>query len=323
MTDLEVGATARQLARPGVCVPAEATCDDVIQMFTCDQELNSIVVLDDTMTVIGVLRSLDILRRRTASYFHEVMGRRSCTQIMDRHPLVFDSSVSLKEMSQIVSNLKERQLVDGFIVTENCRYLGVGRMTELIKAVSEMQIVTARYANPLTLLPGNIPIENHMQVWLDQGKAFVVGYFDLNQFKGFNDVYGYREGDAMIRMTASVIGACIDPSLDFLGHVGGDDFVVVFSSPDWSERVQRALTSFDEKVLSLFKREHRDSGGYVTKNRSGVEQFIPLVSLSAGLVRVAPNSQEPLARVSARLAEAKKMAKQQSGSGFFVDRRMS
>jgi GGDEF domain-containing protein len=75
---------------------------------------------------------------------------------------------------------------------------------------------------------------------------------------------------------------------DFLGHVGGDDFVVVFSSPDWERRTQNALHHFDQNVTRHLRPEHIQAGGLLTKNRQGVEVFHSLVSLSAGMVRIAP-----------------------------------
>lgn len=313
--------TARQFLRRGETVTTTATCRDVVKMFRVDPQLNCLAVLDDESHVIGVLRSLDILRRGTEGFFDELLGRRSCTEIMDHRPLVFDASSSLRNMSKAVINLNDRQLVDGFFVTESDRYIGSGRMTDLIKAVAEQRITTAQYANPLTLLPGNVPIDEKIQADLESDVRFVVAYFDLDNFKAFNDVYGYRAGDAVIQLTANIISQAIDHVHDFLGHVGGDDFVVVFKSIDWESRVQQALDNFDEAVRTHFSEAHRIAGGVVTKNRQGLDVFHPLVSLSAGLVKVEAGEFGSHAEISQRLVDGKKLAKQTAGSSYFVDRR--
>ncbi len=314
---LDAGALTRRLPP----VTADQTSNQIVRKFHDDPGLNCLAVVDKDTRVIGVLRSLDILRRGTEGFFHELTGRRSCIEIMDPHPLIFDVSETLLGMSQAVAELNDQHLMDGFFVTENGRYLGVGRMTDLIKAVFEQQITTARYANPLTLLPGNVPIDQHIQCCLSTHTRFVVGYFDLDNFKAFNDVYGYSAGDEVIRLAASVLKAELHDGSDFLGHIGGDDFVMVYSSTDWERRVQSALQNFDLAVQRHFRAEHLAAGGLVTNNRQGVEVFHSLVSLSAGLVRIAPGDYELPSEISSRLVEAKKQAKKTPGSSYFVERR--
>ncbi len=315
--NLDAGSLTRRLPP----VTAELTSNEIVRKFHDDPGLNCLAVVDRDQRIIGVLRSLDILRRGTEGFFHELTGRRSCIEIMDPHPLVFDVSQTLLGMSQAVAELNDRHLMDGFFVTEYGRYLGVGRMTDLIKAVFEQQITTARYANPLTLLPGNVPIDQHIQLCLSTQKKFVVGYFDLDNFKPFNDVYGYSAGDEVIRLAATVLKTELLDPCDFLGHIGGDDFVMVCSSADWERRVQSALQHFDRAVRLHFRAEHLAAGGLITNNRQGVEVFHSLVSLSAGLVRIAPGDYELPSEISSRLVEAKQQAKKTPGSSYFVERR--
>ena len=333
MTELEPGSNppvsqeapnainAGMLAREAATVRPEVTCNEVIKIFNAEPSLTSLAVVDGQQKVLGVLRSLDILRRGTEGYFQELLGRRSCTRLMDPNPLVFDAGTALLEMSAVVAGLDDRHLLDGFFVTQAGAYKGSGRMTELIRAVTDMQVSLARYANPLTLLPGNVPIDQQIDRRLHNGTRFVVGYFDLDNFKGFNDVYGYHAGDGVIRLAAQVLAGATDPRHDFLGHIGGDDFVLLLESTDWEARICNALAEFDKQVMAHFRPEHIAAGGLITTNRQGMEVFHPLVSLSAGLLRVEPGSFDSPAEISDRLVEAKKLAKQNLGSSYFVDRR--
>jgi GGDEF domain-containing protein len=314
---------ARALTRWLAPVTAQLTANQAVRCFHDDPDLNCLAVVDENGHILGVLRSLEILRRGTEGFFPELVGRRSCTLLMDPNPLVFDVAETLLGMSQAVAQLHDQHLMDGFFVTEHGRYLGVGRMTDLIKAVSEQQIVTARYANPLTLLPGNVPIDQHIQSCLSAQCSFVVGHFDLDHFKAFNDVYGYSAGDEVIRLAASVLKDQCQESFDFLGHIGGDDFVMVYRSSDWELRVKTILHIFDLSVRAHFRPEHIAAGGLVTNNRQGVELLHALVSLSAGLVRIAPGDYKLPSEISSRLVEAKKQAKKVPGSSYFIDRRAS
>jgi len=312
---------ARNLAAVATTVTSAVTCMVAIKMFSSNTLLNALPVLDEEQRVIGILRSNEVLRRGSEIFFAEVYGKRSCSVIMDMHPLVFDVSASLRTMSEVVANLNDRHLVDGYIVTEDGRYVGSGKMTDLLKAVSDIQIITARYANPLTLLPGNVPIDEHIKDCLAGRTVFAAAYFDLDYFKAFNDVYGYRIGDNVIQLAARILSEAADTGLDFLGHIGGDDFVVVFKSLDWEAKVTKILDDFDQTVQSFFREEHLKNGGFVTQNRQGVDIFHPLVSLSAGIVVVEPGSVDSPFELSEQLAETKKMAKSMSGSSYFVDRR--
>jgi GGDEF domain-containing protein len=313
--------SARQLQRYVPPVTVSVTANDIVRRFHDDPSLHCLAVVDDDNRLIGVLRSLEILRRGTETFFQELTGRRSCRVIMDPKPLVFDASDTLLTMSKAVARLDDLHLVDGFFVSEQGRYLGVGRMTDLLSAVAQQQVSLARYANPLTMLPGNVPIDQHIQTSLASDAAFVVIYFDLDNFKPYNDVYGYRAGDDIIALLARALATVFHSERDFLGHIGGDDFIVVSHSDDWEAQVQAALQQFDRAVVDTFVPDHVTAGGYMAQNRQGIDVFHRLVSLSAGIVRVVPGEFDASSAISSRLAEAKSLAKKTSGSSYFVDRR--
>lgn len=321
---LEQGAitTAAQLARRALTTTPAAACREVVELFHRDDQLLAIPVLDDQQRPVGVLRSLQVLKRSTERYFMDIFAKRSCVELMDASPLVFDVSTPLRAMSDAVANLDERLLTDGFIVTRDGAYFGSGRCSDLLKAVSDLQVHAARYANPLTLLPGNVPIDNHLDRLIEGGEAFLAAVWDIDHFKPFNDVYGYRIGDDIIRLAARALTQAVDTQIDFVGHVGGDDFVMVLRSVDWEERLDRVCAAFDTGVRSFFSAEHLAAGGYVTLNRQNQPSFHPLPTISAGALLHQPGSFENARALAAALAEPKRVAKGRAGgSRFFIDRR--
>ena len=313
---------AGQLARRGATVSAAVSCREVIEMFQRDPQLIAIPVLDAAQRPIGLLRSMTVFKRGSERYFGELFGRKSCTAMMDSQALVFDLSASLRQMSEAMAALDERQLVDGFIVTQDGQYFGSGRSSDLLKAVSDLQVQTARHANPLTLLPGNIAIDRHLDALLGSAQDFVVAYWDLSHFKAFNDVYGFAAGDDMIRSVAQVLRQASDAQLDFVGHIGGDDFVQVLASPDWAERLQGVADAFDQQAARLFAPEHVAAGGYPAQDRQGRDCFFPLPCLRAGALRVRPGDFPHARALATAMTGAKKLAKRLEGrSAYFLERR--
>ena len=315
----KVAARHMVLVRPSVS--PELASDQVVKMFHDDPLLTSVAVTDKDNRVLGVLRSLDILRKGTEGYFRELVGRKPCATMMDRNPLLFDEFASVDFMSKAVAQLDDRYLMDGFFVTQNGRYLGAGRMTDLLRAITDQQLQLALHANPLTMLPGNVPIEEKIQGCIESGNDFVVAYFDLDFFKAYNDVYGYHAGDQVIQLMASILRSAQEGSQDFVGHIGGDDFVMVFLADDWESKTIKVLKIFDEKILAHYSSAHIAAGGIVTNNREGIAVHHPLMTVSAGVIRVRANSVDTAAALSVRLVEAKKLAKKMPGSSYFIDRR--
>jgi GGDEF domain-containing protein len=174
-------------------------------------------------------------------YQRELYGKKSCSLFMDANPLIADHETSLQELSYTMVQSDAHHLFNGFIITEHGRYLGMGTGHDLMREITQMQINAARYANPLTQLPGNVPINEHIDRLLHSGSRFWVCYCDLDHFKPFNDVYGYRKGDDVIQLTGEMLSGHCDPNRDFIGHIGGDDFMILFQSEDWEARCQAML----------------------------------------------------------------------------------
>jgi diguanylate cyclase (GGDEF)-like protein len=223
----------------------------------------------------------------------------------------------------IVSRSARRHIYDGFIVTRNGSYIGIGSAHDLMGMITEMQIQAARYANPLTQLPGNVPINEHIERLLERKVSFHACYFDIDHFKPFNDVFGYRRGDDIIALLAQTLTEIINPLVDFCGHIGGDDFMVLFQSEDWEQRCLEALRVFDQRIAETVVTEPTGRAGYLAENRRGQTVFYALPSLSIGAVPVATDAFESHREISAAAAEAKKNAKKSAGSSLFIERRLT
>jgi len=151
-----------------------------------------------------------------------------------------------------------------------------------------------------------------------QSHDVVVCYFDLDNFKPYNDIYGYGKGDKVISATAKIICKHVNAEIDFVGHVGGDDFIALFASSDWLTRCNKILAEFTTLRPELYNKEHLAAGGITAADRHGKAMFYPFLSLSIGAVKLHDfdtiNNEIDLAEVASR---AKSAAKKQSGNSLF------
>lgn len=312
--------TARTVLRKVESVTPETLNDSVFQRFESQPDEYVIPVVSDGLPV-GLINRLNLIDRFARPYRRELYGRRACSQFMNPAPLIVDHAISVQELGRLISRSAKHHMYDGFIVTENGRYLGIGNSQDLMALITEMQIRAARYANPLTQLPGNVPIDEHIDRLLESDVPFAAAYFDLDRFKPFNDVYGYRHGDDMIRILADALLLHCDGALDFVGHIGGDDFLVLFQSADWQERCGRIMEHFESQSRGLYSAEDLARGGILAEDRRGTRVLHPLPSLSIGAVEVRPGSHRSHHEIASATTEAKKQAKKQAGSSLFIERR--
>ncbi len=312
--------TAERLIIEAPSVSVETHSETVLDLMTANPELHALAVMEDERPV-GIIHRPALLDRFIKRFSRELFGHKPCRLIMEADPLIVDKAMPIQELSELVVRKGKQAFTQGFIITGGGRYLGLGSGFDLMREITALQIVAARYANPLTGLPGNVPIQEHLERLLASGQHFVTAYFDLDQFKPYNDVYGFRRGDDMIRLLAGLLQATAQPGLDFIGHIGGDDFVILFQSEDWQARCHALLQRFDEDRLVLFQPEHVAAGGYHCEDRRGHREFQALVSLSIGAVRIDPEHFSHYQQVARAAAEAKHQAKRIEGSCLFLDQR--
>lgn len=320
--------TVRSLIRPVEPASPQMDNDEIYRRFDADAELMSMPVVANG-TPIGLINRHDLVDRMARPYRRELFGRKSCTNFMDPMPLCIDEESTVQEAGLIISRSARRHIYDGFIVTCNGEYRGIGSAHDLMGLITEMQIQAARYANPLTQLPGSVPINEHIERLLERKLGFHACYFDIDHFKPFNDVFGYRKGDDIIVILAQIVTEVSNPLVDFCGHIGGDDFMILFQSEDWERRCQDALRLFDERINETIASGQvgepsvgrLTDNGYFAENRRGQMVFYSLPTLSIGAVHIVPDTFESHREISAAAAEAKKNAKKSNGSTLFVERR--
>jgi len=198
------------------------------------------------------------------------------------------------------------------------RYLALRELERLNKLAYD--------ANPCTGLPGNNSIAEAITQALDNQRNVCVIHADLDHFKAYNDKYGFVRGDDVIRFTSETLKRVLMTSHSddtFIGHIGGDDYVMITPSSGCQNIANTILENFDKGIRQFYDDSDLKKNGIVSVNRAGEKQFFPLISLSLSGVDLSKRTFTQYIEVNDVCAEVKKIAKSTPGSCFFMDRRKS
>lgn len=205
----------------------------------------------------------------------------------------------------------------------------ISKPVEVAELMARIRMIIRRTnqgldANPLTHLPGNVAIESRVERALQESRPIAVLYIDLNQFKAFNDAYGYDAGDHVIKETGQLLIRISRDDTDnphFVGHIGGDDFIYIAHPRRMEDIAKRVIREFDELSPSFYNAKDRARGKIVSTDRQGVVKEFPLLSISIGICHNQNRKLHSYAQVSQLGAELKKHAKEKAGSAYTMDRR--
>ncbi len=181
-----------------------------------------------------------------------------------------------------------------------------------------------RQLNPLTGLPGNLAIDEAIEERLASGEAFAVAWIDLDNFKVYNDRYGFYAGDGVIEATGRLVGTtmeALDPDRSFAGHIGGDDFVLVTPLDQADEAGRLIVDGFDRMALGFYSDEDRARGFIAAISRTGDERAFPLMSVTVAIVPCPAGRFRHPGEIAHVAGEIKHFLKQRPGSSWLVDRR--
>ncbi len=185
-------------------------------------------------------------------------------------------------------------------------------------------LIMNRRISPLTGLPGNVQIHAELKKRLSNKEEFAVLYLDLDNFKAYNDVYGFLKGDKIIQFTARTILQCVHKYFTenaFIGHIGGDDFVAIIPTTEVNDICQEIIATFDKEVSQFFTPEDLEKGYIEVANRKGIMEQFTLTSISIGAVIVEKDRFENILEIGEVGAQVKHVAKSIVGSSYAIDRR--
>ncbi|TGE33975.1 EAL domain-containing protein [Desulfosporosinus sp. Sb-LF] len=260
-----------------------------------------LVGITEDSRLVGIIQRDRLFAALGTRYGVPLYLERTVPILMDENPLIVEETTPLEVMSSVAMQRPDAQLYDGIIVANQQKPIGVVSVAKLMKAMTERQIQIARGASPLTGLPGNLSIELEIQQCLDQQLSFGLIYVDLNKFKYYNDLYGFQQGDLVIKMLGEVLlNECYKTAEEtFVGHIGGDDFIIISSPSELEKLAVNILTQFEQSCVHF----------------SGAEGLS--VALAGLVINTTDRVWTPLL-VSERAAQIKKEVKAIEGNSFLL-----
>jgi len=291
----------------------------------CLVALSSLEQVASQQEVSGVVAALDLIRSRQLI----VLGLCLAGLLGGLIGMAF----AVHQASRIMERLRQATSHLGDVVLDEMSPSDFLKASDgLDREIQEMMLKIKdsqqRYldASPLTRLPGNMAIEQVLKGKMEHGEKFALCYIDLDDFKAFNDKYGYAKGSDLIKMTGEVLYRAKDKyaeQQDFVGHIGGDDFVLI-TSPDEAEQVSQAIIDeFDRLIPEYYLAEDRTNGFIEGTDRYGVKRRFPIMSISIAVVSDVKRSFKSPIEIAKAATEIKDYVKSLPGSNYLIDRRVT
>lgn len=307
-------------------------CAKVREFYEKSDE-DSLCVEDKDGCVVGMVMKDRFMSRLATQYGYSVYGRRPISRLMDTDPLCMNFHTLVQRALEMAMARDHEKIYDDILVVQNGKYRGTLTIQQLVKASTEIERHKAVQLNPLTGLPGNRIINSNIQKLILTGVTACVMYVDLDRFKVYNDVYGFESGDALIRCTARILNQQAQShfSETFIGHIGGDDFLVIAYDPEQEGHISGGLegqirdfcrdiiVEFDKQKSVFYNQMDWNRGYLIARDRDGQIRKHPLITLSIAGVAGSIDAYETVEAFSRYLSELKEIPKHKEGSGSYIE----
>jgi GGDEF domain-containing protein len=285
-------------------------------MFLKDSNLLCICVVENDK-VSGVITRAKLSQLMSGRYGYSLYQKKKICKVMDENFLEVDYQMPISGVSRLAMSRSYEKLYDSIIVTKQETFLGVVTIKDLLEKTTEIEVVNAKHQNPLSGLPGNVIIEQNITKCVNNKTPFSVLYLDLDNFKAYNDVYGFEKGDLVIKLLAHIMDKNT-PNDGFKGHIGGDDFIIILNDHNYEDICTRILNDFDEGIMKFYNDLDISNGYIETKNRRGRIERFPIMTLSIAGITNKNQQFEDIYQFSEKLSLLKKQCKKIKKSNFCI-----
>lgn len=286
--------------------PYERTIDVYHRLKRDDTCMGFCVIENDKP--LGIVTRGDLALKLSGNYGFTLYHNNMIHELMKSDFLVVDAKTAIGDVSSMAMSRKMEDLYDFIVVTQEDKYFGTVTVKDLLQKTTELEINSAKQQNPLTGLPGNQLIENRIMQSIAKNSPYTIIYCDIDNFKAYNDVYGFENGDLVIKLLAETIRKFCD-NQDFVGHIGGDDFIIISDMHTNYDYYANLVKTFEDSVLKYFNSLDIKRGHILTTNRKGKKEKFPLISLTCVMIDNKEYIYKDQYEITQQLALLKKQAK--------------
>lgn len=288
--------------------------NQVDEMLKQDVTIPGYCILDEE-DIVGIITQNEFYKHLSGLYGYNLYGNKPIKEIMSKEFLGVDCKATIDVVAKKAMLREIDKIYDFIIVTKENKYQGIVTVKDLLEKSIEIEVMNAKNLNPLSELPGNVVIESNLMQSINGMEEAYIMYFDIDNFKAYNDVYGFENGDRVIVFLTQVLKSVFEKN-EFIGHIGGDDFIAITQTKDIKRKAKRVIKEFESNIHQFYREDDYKKGFIISRNRKGVEECFPLISISiACLSNRNFSSVYELGESATRL---KKKCKQLEGSNYLI-----
>jgi len=287
----------------------------VVEYFKKNPNIPHVPVLNDDYEPIGILSETKIKEYLYSPYGISLLLNDAKEKSKLKSLITYCPSIDINsKLPMIIELFSNHSNSHGILITKNSRYYGFLASKDIIQIINEENLLVARDQNPLTKMPGNRLVDSYLNDSIKSTQPTLLCYYDLDNFKAFNDVYGFRNGDRIIQFFADILKKHL-PSTFFKGHIGGDDFFIAgkteISNNIHLDAATDIISIFENSARDFYSQNDKENGYITAKDREGNKKQFPLLTVSAAILLININGTSLyLEAINEILAIKKKVAKQ-------------
>ena len=300
-------------------VSNDTIIEDIADMFESQNEAQGIVIVDGNRRPLGILLRQNLYKILVARYGVSLYYGKPVEEVMNTRPLTVQLETPIDVVAKLAMKRETQYLYDFIIVVDREQYLGIITVQNLLECLTQMKVEQARYANPLTGLPGNILIEKEIEQRLLTKTKDVVMYIDIDFFKPYNDLYGFEQGDQFILFISKILKHTVKRYKDiFVGHIGGDDFVIICPTGIACNLAEQILNIYQRINKYYYNKEDWEAQALIANDRLGRNCVYPLSTLSIAGIHI-DNDYINVIKVAEQAALLKKEVKKIPSNAYIID----
>lgn len=300
------------LSKPGKVFSPDESAGNIYEVLRLNPTITEFAVVHDGIA-IGLMSRTSMNEIFGGKYGYSLHAKKVIQKLVRRDFLKVNFNMPSNHVSKFAMQRQFEKLYDPIVVEKDSEYFGIVTIKDLLDACAKAEIDIALQSNPLTGLPGNIIIEHEISNRIFNDNPYCITYYDIDNFKAYNDAYGFDNGDKMLQLLADILKKSASRD-EFVGHIGGDDFIVICDYHEGETYCLDVLDTFSAQCVSLYHDNDVKNGYIVSKNRNGVTENFPIASLSVAGISNKINTYQDISAFSEDIARLKKECKRQVGN---------